>query len=127
MTKLIALVKPEGTENSREILRELDKVGTRIKTKDFPEVPEEIIKQQYSQHKERVGYEEMVDSYKGKPVVVAVYDGDIQKFKETKMKIREIYGSHIPTEKRERVNVLHTSENLEEATKEISLWEHLLE
>ena len=140
--KTLIIIKPDHFHLADIILKELDKYGKRVKTARIYAVPKELVEQHYSVHKGKMFYEWLIDSFAGRPVVIAVYEGKsiIQKFSEvigstdpakaSKDSIRGKYSTDSQdlaiSEKRSTQNVIHRSDSVKEAKREIKIWEQFL-
>lgn len=136
--KTLILIKPDHVELADDILKELDCHGYRVKTARVDAVPRDVIEDHYSPHNGKWFFESMTESFVGRPVVLAVYGGVdiIQKFidiigptdpsKASKQSIRGKYGSDsldaAISEGRPVSNVIHRSDSIEEAVREIAVW-----
>ena len=140
--KILIIIKPDHVHLADIILNELDSYGKRVKTARVNAVPRELVEQHYSVHKGKIFYEWVVDSFAGRPVVIAVYEGRniIQKFSEvigptdpvkaSKESIRGKYSTDSQAvavaEKRALSNVIHRSDSVNEAEREMKIWERFL-
>ncbi len=139
LEKTFTLIKPEHVKMAGGILNELDQYGKRIITVRVNKVPREVIETHYSVHRGKPFFGYMTESFVGKPVVIAVYEGEdiIQRFieligptdprKASKGTIRGKYSNDSLeiafSENRPVENVIHRSDNITEAMREISVWE----
>ncbi len=137
------MVKPDHVKFAKQIFAELDKYGKRIFDSEVKSVPRDVIAEHYGVHKGKHFYEMLVRSFVGKPVAIAVYEGDdvIRKFRDvvgvtdpskaSKDTIRGKYGSDskelAEKENRPIKNVIHASDSFSEAKREISLWKPLFD
>lgn len=132
------LIKPDHVDIADNILNELDDYGTRRKTIKVDSVPREIIENHYSHNWEKFFFEYMADYFIGKPVVIAIYEGEniIQKLREvagptdpikaSKSTIRGKYSNDslekAIDERRPVKNVIHVSDSQDEAIREVRAW-----
>ena len=136
--KTFILIKPDHIHVAEEILNHLDKHGSRILSGKVDSVSKEVIEEHYAVHKEKHFFNHMTRSFIGKPVVLAVYEGEniIQKFIEIigptepcKAPAHTLRGKYsddsiekAEAEKRTVMNVVHRSDSQEEADREIKVW-----
>lgn len=135
------MIKPDYIHIAETILKELDQHGMRIKTSKVNSVPQHVIENHYSAHKGKHFYNELINEFANKPVIIAIYEGEniIQKFieligptdpsKAPAHTIRARY-SNDSKEKAEAENrtiktVIHRSGSIEEAQQEIEVWKEL--
>lgn len=139
LEKTLILVKPGHVEFAGEILKQLDFRGNRITTARIGSVQRSMIEDHYFPHKDKSFFGYMCDSFVNRSIVLAVYQGRgiIQKFikiigptdpsKAPKHTIRGKYSNdsleRSIAEKRPVENVIHRSDSIEEARREISVWE----
>ena len=107
-------------------------------------IPKEVIKNHYILHKDKDFYQRMIDYFTDKSVVLAVYEGKeglINKCKEvvgntdpakaTEGTIRYIFSrdslEKAIAEERPVENVIHCSDSVKEAKREIDVWKEYLE
>lgn len=140
--RTLVIIKPEHIHLADKILKELDRHGKRIKTVRIKAVPREVIEQHYALHKGKFIYDWLIDEFLGKPAVIAIYGGKgiIQEFvdiigatdpsKASKESIRGKYGDDnmekAIAEKRAMASVVHRSDSMEEAEREINVWKQFL-
>jgi len=122
MSQLIVLIKPWCVEYAEDIFAELGRHGTRLKTAKVEEVPLEVIAQHYEAHQGEEYYKPMIDDLAGKPIVVALYEGDRKEFERLKEEIRTKYAPEIPLHPVHQRSALHTSVTEEESLHEINVW-----
>ena len=136
--RALVLIKPDHVEFADEILRELDNHGSRAATSRVFSVPGNVIRAHYSPHNGKPFFGYMTGSFIGKPVVLAVYKGEgiIQKLidvigptdpsKASEDTIRGKYSKDslekAIAEGRPVRNVVHRSDSVEEAERELRVW-----
>ena len=74
--KTFILIKPDHVELADDILKELDCYGNRVRTTRVDAVPRDVVEAHYSPHVDKWFFECMTESFVGKPVVLAVYEGE---------------------------------------------------
>jgi len=142
LERTLTLIKPDHIDRTDEILAELDQDGKRIATVTVDSVPREVIEDHYVPHKNKPFFGYMTDSFVGRPVIIALYEGEgvIQKFidligptdpsQAADHTIRGKYSNDslekAIAEQRPVQNVIHRSDSHEEAQREIEVWEHYL-
>jgi len=136
--RTVLIVKPEHLHIGEIILGELDEVGKRIVTVRVDDVPEDMARKHYEPLKDRFYYEWLVDSFKGKSILLTLYEGenivdDISKkvgptdpALAPKDTIRGKYSNDslekAIKEKRAAATVVHRSESRAEANREMNVW-----
>jgi len=142
LEKTFILIKPKYVGLANEILEQLDIYGKRIITAKIDAVPKNIIEDHYSPHKGKSFFKYMTESFAGKSVVIAIYEGKgiIQKIsdfigptdpsKASKNTIRGKYSNDsletAIAKQRPVENVIHRSDSIAEAKREISVWKQYL-
>ncbi len=132
------LIKPDHVDQAENILKELDQYGQRIVTVHVASVAYETIAEHYAGHRGRPYYEYMVQSFVGKPVVIAVFEGG-----QIRERLIDAIGPTDPrnappttirgkysndsleraiAEGRPVRNVIHRSDSATEAQREIHVW-----
>ena len=138
----LVMIKPDHYEFADEIILQLDFNAIRTNLGRVSSIPREVIREHYLPLKGEPFYEYMTEYFVGKPTVIAVYTGNniINKMREMigntdpikagKDTIRGKYSEDslqlATLEKRPLKNVIHASESLEEALREIKVWERFL-
>jgi nucleoside-diphosphate kinase len=138
------MIKPDGVEKSTQILKELDILGERISTQTIERTPQEIIEAHYSAYKEREFYNPMIQFFTGNRVIISVYQGRgiIQSLikaigvtEPAKAGLDTIRGKYGGNESYELArsqgrkfifNIIHRSDSIEEAEREIKIWRQFL-
>jgi len=142
LEKSLVFVKPPHTRLAGVIFKDLDQHGVRIITKFIESTPRKNIEEHYIIHKGKPFYEYMCDFFVGKPLVLAVYQGediiktlidavgDKDPFKASGTTIRGKYGTDslevAISNKRPVENVIHRSDSIQEAEREINVWRNFL-
>ena len=147
LQRTLVFVKPEHVPQANEILSTLDELvrwhGHRVRTVYVPSVPREMVEVHYAVHRERPFFGVLVDSIAGRPITLAVYEGDTNLIQA----VREAIGASDPAnadlgslrgfyatdtyekakaESRGVQNVIHGSDAPETATIELGAWERYL-
>ena len=91
MSKILVMIKPWSIKYTEEVLRELDEHGTRLKTARIEHINLCDIAEHYKIYRQRGYYQDMIRDFVGLPAVLAIYEGDFNKFNSLKDKIREKY------------------------------------
>ena len=134
--KTFVMIKPRHVHLAKDIFKELDAHGTRIKLTKVDEVPEEVITEHYNFLKDKPFFKGMIDLYMGKTVVIAIYEGKdiIKKFsdligptdpkeaKEHTIRYRHGLPHSKNVEERKRDNVIHRSDSKESFEREAKVW-----
>ena len=139
MEKTFIMIKPWSVKDAKEILIELDDYGIRTRHTSVETVPREVIQSHYAQHRGKPFFDYMTESFVGKPVEIAVYEG-----RNVIAEMIEIIGVTDPAkadpnsirarystdslekalrEGRPLQNVIHRSDSLSEALREIAVWQ----
>ncbi|MFH0870199.1 MAG: nucleoside-diphosphate kinase [archaeon] len=134
----LILVKPEHVPFAFQLLYELDKIGTRVKDGYIAHVPRELIEKHYAVHLGQSHYPRLLKQFTGLPVVGAIYEGEniIQEFMDeigntfpnlaAPRTVRHRFSNdsrEIATLEDKAVrNVLHRSDDPQNAISEIRLW-----
>ena len=136
------IIKPDHVKLADTILAELDSLAAREHTARVEVVPRDIIEAHYTVHRERPFYQYLVDSFVGKSVVLGVYAGldVVRKVMDAcgptdpaKAPSNTIRGKY-STDSLERAiaegrpvrNVIHRSDSVVEAEREIDVWKSYL-
>ena len=134
----LVLIKPDGVikQLTGDIITKLSETGLDIVGAKIVQVSKELAEEHYQHLREQKFFGELIDyitgKYHTKPVVALVYRGN-----DACRKIRQISGATNPeeahpttirgkygriTSKGNFENVVHASENFQEAEREIKLW-----
>jgi nucleoside-diphosphate kinase len=140
--KTFIMIKPDHVELADDILEHLDQHGNRIDTSQVDEVPRDVIEAHYSPHKDKPFFGNMTDSFVGRSVILAVYEGEgvIQRLmdiigptdpsKAPQDTVRGMYSDDslekAIAEQRPVKNVIHRSDSPEESAREIDVWKQYL-
>ena len=141
--KTFILVKPDHVPVADQILADLDEHAERVATANLDECPRDVIENHYAVHRDKFFYDNLIAHFEGRPVVLAVYQGKhiVQRFMDIcgvtdpakcgPETIRGKYGTDslekAIAEKRTPKNVIHRSDSISEAEREIKVWEQYLQ
>lgn len=142
LERSLIFIKPDHTKFADKIFSELDSYGSRIANAKVDSVPISLIEAHYFPHKGKSFFGYMTGSYVGRSIVLAVYQGEniiynlMQVIGETDPSkahahtIRARYSDDSMEkaikEQRPVRNVIHRSDSLEEALREINVWQEFL-
>lgn len=142
LEKSLVFIKPDHIQFADEIFSELDYYGLRIATARVDSVSQELIEEHYLYHRGKSFFGYMTDSYVGRSIVLSVYQGEniISKLikiigptdpsKSSKNTIRGKYSDDSMEkaiqEGRSVRNIIHRSDSLKEALREINVWQKFL-
>lgn len=124
------MVKPDGVERKLigDIVKRFENKGFTLKEAKFFTVSEKIAKQHYVEHKDKPFFNELIDFLRSGPVFAMVWEG------ENVVSIsRKMIGSTDPLKSEpgtirgdfshsKASNVVHGSDSVSSAKREISLW-----
>lgn len=130
MEKTFLMVKPDGVQRNLigEIVSKFEKKGFKLVAAKLMIIPTELAESHYNEHKERPFFGELVDFITSGPVFAMVWEG------ENVIKIaRNMMGSTNPQEADPGTirgdygvtvgkNIIHGSDSLESAKREINLF-----
>lgn len=130
MERTFLMVKPDGVQRGLigEIITRFEKKGFQLVAAKFINVSKELAEQHYGEHKGKPFYEELVDFITSGPVFAMVWEGEniIQVARAMMGKtnpqealpgtIRGDYGMSVGK------NIIHGSDSLESAEREIQLF-----
>lgn len=130
MEKTFLMVKPDGVQRSitGEIVQRFEKKGYHLVGAKLMMIPQEVAEQHYAEHKERPFFGELISFITSGPVFAMVWQGD------NVIKVaREMMGKTNPTEAapgtirgdfavQMGMNIIHGSDSVESAEREISLF-----
>ncbi len=136
--RTFVMVKPDHFRYAYSILGKVDSVGERFDEAIVYGVPREVIEEHYAEHMGKSFFGHMCDSFVGRNVQIAVYQGEgvVQRVRElcghtdpakaAPSTIRKMYGDdsldRAIEEKRPVRNVIHSSDGIESAQREIQVW-----
>jgi len=142
MEKTLVFIKPEHVDIADIIFHELDELGSRVYTTKVENVPEDIIRRHYEPLRDKYYYGWLVNSLIGKTIVLAVYEGediigkvlrkvgDKDPIISPHFTIRGRYSKDslelAKKEERAPANVIHRSDSIAEAVREINVWKAYL-
>lgn len=130
----LVIVKPDGFERglTGEVLRRIEGKGYVLKGLKIKQANEEILGEHYIEHRERPFYGDLVEYMSSGPLVAVVVEGD-----RVVEGVRNLMGATNPTLAAPGTirgdlgrdwgtgnmeNVVHGSDSVTSATREISLW-----
>ena len=130
MERTFLMVKPDGVQRNLvgEVIQRLEKKGFTLVGLKLMAVSRELAEKHYDVHKQRPFFQSLVDFITSSPVVAMVWEGEGVVASARKIiggtnpleaapgTIRGDYGVNIGR------NLIHGSDALETATREISLW-----
>ena len=130
MERTFVMVKPDGVQRGLigEVIRRLEQKGLKIVGLKMIWIQEELAMEHYSEHAEKPFFRSLVDYITSGPVVAMVVEG-----KDAVKVVRNIVGATNPAEASPGTirgdfgldigrNVVHASDSLESAEREISLF-----
>lgn len=121
-----AIIKPDGMENTVQILEMIYKAGLKIKKYEVKQLDEELLKEHYAHIVDRPFYPELENYMLSKPVVIMILEGEdaVKKYRDLmgptdskkadKGTIRGEFGTDITR------NAVHGSDSKENAIIEIN-------
>ncbi|KAJ5075715.1 nucleoside diphosphate kinase cytosolic [Anaeramoeba ignava] len=123
-------IKPDGVERklTGEIIKRIEQKGFKMVAMKFIKPSQELAEEHYGEHKEKPFYKGLVEFITSGPVVAMVWEG-----KDVIATIRKMVGVTDPLKSDPGTirgdfgisigrNIIHASDKLESAKKEISLW-----
>lgn len=132
MEKTFVMVKPDGVERglTSEILKRFEQKGFTLLGAKLLKLSEELAKEHYEEHKDRSFFESLVTFITSGPVFAMVLEGE-----GVIAEARKMIGATDPLEAApgtirgdlavlKNKNVVHGSDSLESANREISLYFH---
>jgi nucleoside-diphosphate kinase len=138
----LVFIKPDHVGLAEKILGELDAHAKRVSTTQIPVLPLDLIQEHYAVHRKRPWFDYFTRALAGRPVVLAVYEGDgvIQKMRDvigptdpakaSPETIRGKYSSdsleQALDEDRPCRNVIHASDSPGEAERELAVWKQYI-
>ena len=130
MEETLVLIKPDGVKRQicGEILSRYERKGLVIKALKMIEAQRELAEAHYEEHKNKPFFGELVDFITSGPVLAFVLAG-----KNAIVSVRSINGATNPVDAAPGSirgdyaltmdsNVVHASDSLESATREVHLW-----
>lgn len=130
MEETLVLIKPDGVKRQicGEILTRYERKGLIIKAMKLLQTPKELAQEHYSEHKDKPFFGELVDFITSGPVLAFVLAG-----KNAVTSVRTINGATNPVEATPGSirgdyaltmdsNVVHASDSVDSAAREIHLW-----
>ncbi|WP_252313350.1 nucleoside-diphosphate kinase [Sinobaca sp. H24] len=130
MDQTFVMIKPDGVQRNLigEIVQRFEKKGYMLKGAKLMSISRELAEQHYGEHKGKPFFEELVGFITSSPVFAMVLEGD-----EVVSSARKLMGATNPQEAapgtirgdfgvRISMNVIHGSDSLESAEREINLF-----
>ena len=130
MEETLVLIKPDGVKRQicGEILTRYERKGLIIKAMKLLQTPKELAQEHYAEHKDKPFFGELVDFITSGPVLAFVLDG-----KNAVTSVRTINGATNPVDATPGSirgdyaltmdsNVVHASDSVDSAAREIHLW-----
>ena len=138
MERTFIMVKPGHVDLADRILDELDAFGSKVASVKVEGVPREVIEDHYAGHRGKYYFDYMTESFVGRDVVIAIYSGwdVIKKMSDAigdKDPVKAAFGTirrrfshdslfNAINERRPVQNVVHRSDSVPEAEREIQVW-----
>jgi len=130
MEETLVLIKPDGVKRQicGEILTRYERKGLIIKAMKLLQTPKELAQEHYAEHKDKPFFGELVDFITSGPVLAFVLAG-----KNAVTSVRTINGATNPVDATPGSirgdyaltmdsNVVHASDSIDSAAREIHLW-----
>ena len=130
MEETLVLIKPDGVKRHicGEILTSYERKGLQIKAMKLLQAPNELAEEHYAEHKDKPFFGELVDFITSGPVLAFVLAG-----KNAVTSVRNINGATNPIDATPGSirgdyaltmdsNVVHASDSVESAVREVQLW-----
>lgn len=130
MEETLVLIKPDGVKRQicGEILTRYERKGLIIKAMKLLQTPKELAEEHYAEHKDKPFFGELVDFITSGPVLAFVLEG-----KNAITSVRTINGATNPVDATPGSirgdyaltmdsNVVHASDSVDSAAREIHLW-----
>ncbi|RJY49922.1 nucleoside-diphosphate kinase [Veillonella atypica] len=130
MEETLVLIKPDGVKRQicGEILTRYERKGLIIKAMKLLQTPKELAEEHYAEHKDKPFFGELVDFITSGPVLAFVLAG-----KNAVTSVRAINGATNPVDATPGSirgdyaltmdsNVVHASDSVDSAAREIHLW-----
>ena len=130
MEETLVLIKPDGVKRQicGEILTRYERKGLIIKAMQLLQTPKELAQEHYAEHKDKPFFGELVDFITSGPVLAFVLAG-----KNAVTSVRTINGATNPVDATPGSirgdyaltmdsNVVHASDSVDSAAREIHLW-----
>jgi len=130
MERTFVMVKPDGVKRGLigEVIRRIERKGLKIVAMKMMEVSKELAERHYAEHKEKPFFQSLISYITSGPVVAMVVEG-----KEAVKVMRSLVGKTNPIEASPGTirgdfamdigrNVVHASDSIESAEREISLF-----
>ena len=129
--RTLVLIKPDGVERRLigEVISRIERKGLTIAALELKNVSEELAGKHYAEHKDKPFFGSLLEFITSGPVVAAVVEGP-----RAVTAFRQLAGGTDPVEKatpgtirgdlalETQFNVVHGSDSVESAQREIALW-----
>jgi len=130
MERTFVMVKPDGVKRGLigEVIKRIEQKGLKIVAMKMIEISKELAEKHYAEHKEKPFFQNLISYITSGPVVAMVVEG-----KEAVKVMRNLVGKTNPIEASPGTirgdfamdigrNVVHASDSIESAEREISLF-----
>ena len=130
MERTFVMVKPDGVKRGLigEVIKRIERKGLKIVAMKMIEISRDLAERHYAEHREKPFFNNLIDYITSGPVVAMVVEG-----KEAVKVVRNLVGATNPVEASPGTirgdfamdigrNVVHASDSLESAEREISLF-----
>ena len=130
MERTLAIVKPDGVERKLigEVLKRYERIGLEIVECKMMKADADILKEHYAEHKDKSFYNELVSYMARGSIVVIVLEGE-----NAVSIVRKVNGLNNPLDslpgtirgdfaKTKNENIVHASDSVEAAEREIEIW-----
>lgn len=129
--RTLVLIKPDGVERHLvgEIIGRIERKGLSLAALELKNVSDELARQHYDEHKDKPFFGSLLEFITSGPVVAAIVEGP-----RAVTAFRQLAGGTDPVEKAvpgsirgdlalvTQDNLVHGSDSLESAAREIALW-----
>lgn len=122
MSGILTFVKPWIIHKGEDILERFDRVGEREKTVLVETVPLEVIAEHYAVHREKPFFDAMIKDMAGKPLLLALYEGEQWLFSSVKEAVRQEFDPLFDPHPGYERNAVHVSANPLEYLWERDVW-----
>ena len=138
--RVFTFVKPRHSQLYEGIFEYLDYHGKRIVTRVVPKAPRRLVEEHYAEHLGKRHYETTVNGIADRIIVIGLYEGNVDNFrnligygdpsKANPGTVRNRFSKdsyeRAALEGREVWNVIHCSDSVPAAEREISIWREFL-
>jgi nucleoside-diphosphate kinase len=129
--RTLVLVKPDGVARALigEVISRIERKGLRLAALDMRNVTEDVAKAHYAEHVDKAFFPSLIDFITSGPVVAMIVEGE-----RAVPAFRQLAGGTDPVEKavpgsirgdfglETQLNLVHGSDSVESAEREIGLW-----